>query len=236
MAITIETTQNVRIDYEMASIGDRVLGAIVDTFILVAYIVGVILILRGIELDLGTAGMVLLYLPIFIYDLVCEIFLDGQSFGKKAMRTKVVKVDGTEAGIGSYLLRWLLRPVDMMFMLGLLVIAVGGKGQRLGDLAAGTTVIKLKGRLSLSETLMPELTDAYTPTYPEVTRLSDRDVAIIREVWSASRNQETRATVGALATRVAAVLGITTPAEVDRFLETVVRDYTYFTQGEERFR
>jgi uncharacterized RDD family membrane protein YckC len=234
MAISIETTQNVQIDYEIASIGDRVLGSIVDGFILLAYIIALLLLIGAIDVELGPAWMVMFYLPMFLYDLLCEIFMEGQSFGKKAMRTKVVKVDGSEPGVGSYLLRWLLRPVDSFFMLGLLVIAAGGKGQRLGDLAAGTTVIKRKPRLTLDETLMPEVDEAYVPTYPEVARLSDRDVAIIRDVFSASRRQQTRATVNALAVRVATILGIETPADVDAFLETVVRDYTSLTRGEQR--
>jgi uncharacterized RDD family membrane protein YckC len=234
MGITIETTQNVRIEYEIASIGERVLASIVDTFIMIAYVVAVVLIIQGLGIEPGMALLVILYLPILLYDLVCETNMNGQTFGKKAMKTRVVKVDGSEATVGSYLLRWLLRPVDSMFMLGLLLIAVGGKGQRLGDLAAGTTVIRIRPRLSLSETLMPELAEEYTPTYPEVTRLSDRDIAIIREVWSASRTQQTRSTVNALAARVASILGIDVPLEVETFLETVVRDYTYYTQGEER--
>lgn len=231
MAISIETTQNVTIDYEIASLGDRVLGAIIDTLIIIAYIVAVSLIIDALEAEIGIAGGVILFLPIFLYDLACEVSLNGQTFGKKAMRTRVVKLDGSEPTIGSYLLRWLLRYVDLMFMLGLLVIAVSGKGQRLGDIAAGTTVIKNKPRISLSETLMPEVDEQYSPTFPQVALLSDRDIAIIREVWSAGRRQSTRATVNALAARVATVLGVEPPADVDRFLETVIRDYTYVTGG-----
>jgi uncharacterized RDD family membrane protein YckC len=234
MAISIETTQNVTIEYDLASVGDRILGQIVDSFVILAYFVVMVLLIGAVRFEIGIAGLVILYLPILLYAPLCEIFLDGQTLGKKAMKTKVVRVDGTEPSVGSYLLRWLLMPIDQTFFIGLLLIAIGGKGQRLGDLAAGTTVIKIRPRFSLYETLMPELEEEYTPSYPEVTSLSDRDIAIIREVWAAGRTQTTHSTLVALAERVATVIGVARPADPELFLETVVRDYTWYTQGTER--
>jgi uncharacterized RDD family membrane protein YckC len=228
MAISIETTQNVTIDYDVASIGDRVIGAIIDNVIQVAYVVLMVWLLTRFEP--GPAILVIAALPYFLYNLLCEIFLDGQSFGKKALRMKVVKLDGTQPSIGAYILRWVLRLVDQTFFIGLLVLAINGKGQRLGDIAAGTTVIKLRPRLSLSETLMPEVEEQYVPTYTGVTRLTDRDVAIIREVWSAGRKLSNHETLDALAARVATVIGVDTPANPNAFLEQVMQDYAYYTQ------
>ena len=52
---------------------------------------------------------VILYLPFFFYDFLCEIFLNGQSIGKKILKIKVVKIDGTQPGLGSYFLRWIYK-------------------------------------------------------------------------------------------------------------------------------
>ncbi|MBC8144163.1 MAG: RDD family protein [bacterium] len=240
MAVTVETTQNVAIEYDIASVGERVISMIIDGVVLVSYALLLVLLIDAFELagSVNGALLVVLYLPVFLYDLLCEVFLNGQSFGKKALKIKVVKVDGSQPTLGSFLLRWLLKAVDSFFMVGLLIIALGGKGQRIGDIAAGTTVIKLRPRVSLLDALMPEPDVTYMPRYPEVTRLSDRDIAIIRDVWSASRHQDSRATITALALRVATVMGseelLQSPGYPghDKFLETVVADYAYYTSGD----
>src|SRR5688500_15490689 len=106
MPVTVETTQNVTIEYDIASLGERVVASIVDVLVIMAYVYGLITLIGALPFlaDLGYALIVLLYLPIFLYDLLCEVFLDGQSFGKKAMRIRVVKLDGSEPTLGSYLL------------------------------------------------------------------------------------------------------------------------------------
>ena len=65
---------------------------------------------------------------------------------QKLINIRVVKVDGSTPSIGSYLLRWLLFPIDgpITSGLGLLVVLLNKNNQRLGDLAAGTMVIKEK--------------------------------------------------------------------------------------------
>ena len=62
-----------------------------------------------------------------------------------------MRLDGTRPGLGDYVLRWLLRPIEVIaFTSGVrqpcITILLNGKGQRLGDLAAGTTVVSLLRR------------------------------------------------------------------------------------------
>src|SRR5690606_34920667 len=111
---------------------------------------------------------ILFYLPVIFYHLLCEVFMDGQTFGKKAIDIKVVKLDGSQPSVGSYFLRWLLQIVDLPFFgaIGIITILVNGKGQRVGDLAAGTTVISLKHRTGIKDTILarPVMADHdYTP-------------------------------------------------------------------------
>src|SRR5690606_12148888 len=97
--------------------------------------------------DTHTVVTNLLYLPVlFLYNLVCETFFGGQSIGKKSMGIKVVKMNGHNPTVGDCLLRWCLRIVDIGASLGALaaiLVSSSEKGQRLGDMAANTVVIRL---------------------------------------------------------------------------------------------
>src|SRR5574341_1922061 len=161
--VRITTTQNVEIEYEVASIGDRILAGLVDGAVWLGYVIGAPVLLFEVlnvgDKKFGIALTVALYLPAFLYDLLCESLMDGQSLGKKLLKIKVIKLDGSPPDFGSYLLRWLLRWLDVTICWGgiaILTILINGRGQRLGDLAAGTTVIKLKPGVGFRETIFAD--------------------------------------------------------------------------------
>ena len=146
---TIITGQFVRISQTPASIGERLMALIIDYFLIGLYILSTITLLSKLSLPSGFSlffFLCVVYLPILGYSFLCEMFNHGQSFGKKLINIRVVKVDGSTPSIGSYLLRWLLFPIDgpITSGLGLLVVLLNKNNQRLGDLAAGTMVIKEK--------------------------------------------------------------------------------------------
>ncbi len=188
--IEIQTTQNVNIEYTVASLGDRVIGAIIDNLIVIGYFIATIflvILLRNqlFITDYSWAIFIILYLPAFFYNFLCETFLNGQTFGKKIIKTKVVKLDGTQASVGSYFLRWLISPIDIYFTygsVGLITILINGKGQRLGDLAANTTVIKLKSEVKLEDTILRATPTNYEIRFPQVNQLNDSDISIVKEV------------------------------------------------------
>jgi len=192
--IGIETTQNVDINYRIASLGDRVIAQILDTLIIWGYFFALIILwiylfdsYSNSPYFYPVALFIILFLPAFLYDFIFEVFFNGQSLGKKIMKIKVVKIDGTQPGIGSYFLRWILKPIDVFFTYGavaIITILINGKGQRLGDLAANTTVIKIKAYVKLEDILVPELKENYNTEYPQVSVLSDNDIQIIKDVLS----------------------------------------------------
>ena len=149
--VGIHTTQNVFIHHQLAGLGDRIGAYLLDLAIIVAYGFAVFFIIALLEMELSNSLMLVFFLPVFFYDLLFEILMDGQSPGKRQLRIKVVKLDGTQPTLGSYILRWILRPIDVLFYGGvaILCIVIGGKGQRLGDIPAGTTVVKLAKDSSL---------------------------------------------------------------------------------------
>src|SRR4029077_19753394 len=116
--------------------------------------------------------IVVLVIPFALYNLLFEIFMNGQSPGKRAMDIKVLRLDGTPATVGDYIMRWLFALVDVHLFSGLiavLCIAIGGKGQRLGDMVAGTTVVKIieEATVTASEVFVPQDT-GYTAVFPQV--------------------------------------------------------------------
>ncbi|MCW3084531.1 MAG: hypothetical protein JWP12_1897 [Bacteroidetes bacterium] len=228
--IRIQTTQNVDIEYEVASVGDRLLASLIDYSFFFAYALIALFIIGVIGRHWGPLGL-LLFLPLAFYHLLCETFFNGRSFGKMILKIKVVKIDGSRTGFGGYLLRWLFRIVDISLVSGsvaLITIVVNGKGQRLGDLAAGTTVIKMKQRVQLSDTILNKVKPEYTVVFPEVSRLSDNDVAIIKEVMRISVQTNNTEAIDKLFMKTKDTMGITTNVPPSQFLYTVLQDYSYY--------
>lgn len=231
--IKIQTTQNVDIEYELASVGDRILATLLDYLFFFGYILLVFLFIGiiGSHIEDNLWLLVILFLPILLYDLLCEMFFQGKSFGKMIMKIKVVKLDGTQAGFGAYLLRWLLRIIDTrMFSGGIALIAIlaNGKGQRIGDMAAGTTVIKMKQKVTIKDTILNKVKPKYTIVYEEVSKLSDSDIAIIKEVMQVSLRTGNQQAIDRLAKKTKETMGITTNLPHTQFLATVVQDYTQY--------
>src|SRR5436190_12628521 len=93
--VKVITANNVEIEYEVAGIGDRAVATLIDWLIMIAYGFLVFLVLENSSLG-NNPSMILqisLYLPIFLYHLLCELLLDGQSFGKKVRKIKVIMLD-----------------------------------------------------------------------------------------------------------------------------------------------
>ena len=135
---TIMTGQFVRISQTPASIGERLMALIIDYFLIGLYILSTATLLSELSLPSGFSlffFLCIVYLPILGYSFLCEMFNHGQSFGKKLINIRVVKVDGSTPSIGSYLLRWILFPIDgpITSGLGLLVVLLNKNNQRLGQ-------------------------------------------------------------------------------------------------------
>ncbi|MGB3850093.1 MAG: RDD family protein [Tunicatimonas sp.] len=227
--ISIQTTQNVRIDYVLAGIGDRILAYLIDLLIIVAYASALGLLFASLSLEPSLTIFILLALPAFMYHLLCEALLDGQSVGKRQMKIKVVKLDGSSPGLGAYVMRWILRLIDMNVFGGgiaVLCIAITTRDQRLGDLAAGTTVVKVKGQ---ETTPVFATDDDYQPTFTEVTRLTDADIDTIQRVIKAHRDSGNTEPVLATALKVQQTLAVQSDMRPLQFLFTVVRDYKHLT-------
>lgn len=236
---TIITGQFVRISQTPASLGERLLALIIDYSLIGFYVFSTATLLSDLSLPYGFNLIFLycvIYLPALFYAFLCETFNHGQSLGKSAMNIRVVKTDGSTPSISSYLLRWLLFPIEGPITggLGLFVTLLNKNNQRLGDLAASTMVIKEKNyrKIHVSLDEFDFLTKNYHPSYPQSADLSLEQVNVItRALESNEKDRERR--VAMLATKVQELLSVT-PREDSRekFLQTVLRDYQYYALEE----
>ena len=188
----IETAQNITINQNTSHLGERMLAYIIDSFIIVCYTILVVVFLVSLEIDIEDqwAFYLILTLPAFFYYLLFETLMDGKTIGKGAMKLRVVKLDGSKPNFGNYFVRWALRIIDVSLTSGgaaVLTILIRGKGQRIGDIAAGTTVISEKKRVSLNDTLLRELPEDYKPTFPQVTVFKDQEMQTIKELYDKSK-------------------------------------------------
>lgn len=231
----IETAQNVSIRQNVANIGDRVLAFGIDGLLLVAIEIVLALVVRAVNLDTSAEWVTFLIfgLPLFLYHLFWETFNNGQSLGKAAMKIRVVKLDGSKPAFSNYLVRWLLRFIDITITSGgvaIVSILLNGKGQRLGDLAAQTTVISERDASNLRQTLMVEVPKDYQPTYPQVTILSDKDVQTIKNVFDKAKREGKHKIILALATKLSKKLDVQPEEAPLQFIENIITDYNFYTQ------
>lgn len=237
VTLDIQTAQNVPLALEPASVGERVLATVADIAIGVAWYILVLVIgVDWIGLPLSQAvAVVLLMLPLLLYHLAFEVFFEGRTPGKMLLKTQVARVDGAQPTLGQYLLRWLLRFVDVSFTFGvgaLLSIVLSSRSQRLGDLAAGTTVVRRRQRVRLGEVLYPPAPAGHVVEFPEAEGLSDADVRTLRAVLVRLRLSKRDARATALARRAKKAVEkrlelepVDMPPEA--FLKAVVRDHVF---------
>ena len=235
--IGIETGQNVIIKQEVANVGERIAAQLLDYVIIFSYFIVTAMISENlIKWSNGDVFMVIAMIPVYFYSLLSETFMQGQSLGKKALKIKVVKIDGSQASIGSYIVRWLFRLIDIHLIfysgiIAIITIAVNGKGQRLGDIVAKTSVISLKRTKKIDDTIYVEIPDDYSLIYTEVDMLNDIDIKTIKDVIKQYKKDVSRPIgISMLKKTYAAIkkkTGIDTSEIPLLFLENILKDYNH---------
>lgn len=242
--IEIRTSQNVVIEYELATLLDRFLSQMIDVAV---FYMSYILFFTGFSAvfakwmnDWGFTFFALFTISGFlIYLLLFEVLSGGQTLGKKVMKLRVVRPDGREAALGDYLIRAIFMLLDLFLSLGVLgamLIGSTTRSQRLGDLAAGTTLVRLQNKTSFTlEDLSRIVTlDNYQPQYPSVKQLSEEDVLVLKQLlqrYSKWPNAAHESAVNLAVDNVSKRLGIQAPRTgKTEFLKTIIRDYIVLTR------
>lgn len=238
-SIDILTGQNVIIRYQSATILHRAIARVLDYFFIFAFVFSFsyffwdMMFDRYPRRDIDIIPIVLIFLLALGYHFIFESILGGRTPGMMIVKIKVTNIDGSTPGIGAYFMRWLLSPVDLLFwgIVGALFIILSRNHQRLGDMAAGTIVVKTNPNLSfdLDESYYV-FSDDYEPTFIHVDRLTDGQIAFISNFLIEPKNQNAVSeSVIELANKVKAILNTESNLDDRKFLETVVRDYNYYT-------
>lgn len=234
----------------------RLLAYIIDLVLLYVYLrLSIFLILDGVGLSESTVGftLIMILLPLLFYTLLTELWMNGQTLGKRVLRIRVVSLDGGEPTLGQYLIRAFARFYEwgaIIFLLfwgngiGLMalifggitcciIIAVSQKGQRLGDILAGTVVVNTRTKLSVEDTIfMNVATTDYQVTFPNVMRLSDRDINTVKGVLQQAKKSNNYDMCNRVAYKVKDVLKINSDLYPDHFLEKLLEDYNYLATKE----
>ena len=230
--IKVTTAQNIDIEYEQAGLFHRGAAYLIDVGLMAIY-GGAVAVILGIAGELVfkiSTVLILIYLPIFLYHLIFEIFMQGRSPGKHWMKLHVVRLDGTQPTIGNYVLRWMPRVLETnVFLYGgiaLVAMLLNDKGQRLGDMLAGTTVVRQKKKVDLRDTIFRKVENTYQPVFPEVEKLSDKDVGLIKELLDTGNRTGNQKLIYDTAVKVANVMEVRPEGYAAvRFLEAVIKDY-----------
>ena len=152
--VTIQTPEGLDLQLSLGGVGSRFTAALVDFLIqnAIVFAAAFALVGAGVLTDIdGGIGLgvatfsVVLFLVIFGYDILFEVFAAGRTPGKRLAGLRVVRSGGEPVGFLTSAVRNLLRLVDFlpfMYAVGMVCILVTSRNQRLGDLAAGTLVVR----------------------------------------------------------------------------------------------
>jgi hypothetical protein len=164
---------------------------------------------------------------------------NGQSWGKRALGIRVVRLDGREPGFGDYFLRAVFHLIDSLLSAGILaalLISTSGKNQRLGDMTANTTVIRARHyqRFKLCDILKISTLGEYQPHYTAVRKLSEQDLLLVKNAigrYQSFPNAAHQQAINELSQKLKDILEIDEiPRDKIAFLKTLIRDYIVLTR------
>ena len=233
----IVTGQNVHIEQTAASLFLRGLAWVIDILVLVFFqFIGFSLglaISAAIKSETVTIVFFILFEVIILsYPLLMEVFFHGQTLGKKVCSTQVVRVDGTDPTLSDYMLRWILLFIDFPYcLIGMVFIIFTKNSQRLGDLAAGTTVVNKHqyGDLYNDLRLFEYAEKNYKPKYPEAANLSSGQAEVLESSFEIENWNKRALFHQRLAAKIVEMLKIDQGNLSDAFfIKKVYTDFQYY--------
>ena len=246
--VKLDTGFNIEVEFAITPFHKRFFAWVIDFVVLVAYSLLMGKLLTGVDASENLWIFVLIGLPPLFYHLVCEVALNGQSVGKKAMSIKVLTQDGGQPSLSQYLIRWIFRLADfpvwvlpaiaygalpwwcaIFLFSGIASVLSTPLTQRIGDLAAGTIIIDTKTHTSWEDTVFTELETNYRPRFPQVMQLTDKDLNTLKSIIGTVRKKGDYDLSMRIAERIKSKLGIQSDQDSLDFLETLLKDYNYYS-------
>jgi uncharacterized RDD family membrane protein YckC len=273
----IDTPENIEFSYAIAGIGSRFLATVIDTVflalvqLLLLLVVGLAIgLLEAMEVGLQHLDSIFLavwsllsFLFLWGYYIFFELFWNGQTPGKRAIKIRVVQRGGRPVGFAAAVIRNLVRVIDFLpgfYGIGVLIMFIDRQARRAGDLAAGTLVVKDRLSVSLDSlarqaersarpvrppsSIGPEQpaairasSSSFTPTIPNLDRLTTADYNLVQNFLRrrSELGKESREQLGQqLAENIGARVGLTLKkSDHQKFLEYVAYEYRLMREQEE---
>jgi uncharacterized RDD family membrane protein YckC len=226
--VRIDTAEGVALELTLAGVGSRFVAALLDNMI-EAVVVGAAALIVYVAGAGGGFGVALLTIVVFAvlfgYDILFEVLNGGRTPGKKRVGIRVVRTGGEPITFFPSAVRNLLRLVDILpiaYLIGTISILVTKRNQRIGDLVAGTIIVRERGRKDLPSP--PQRVAAPPPAW-DVSAVTRDELMAIRAFLD-RRSALTDAARADLARTLAAglrrkVAGATNELGDERFLEQV---------------
>lgn len=242
--LSVETPEQININFHKAGIGSRFFAALIDTtlLLLIAFVGSYVneKLLGDMRSVLGNwvaaINGIIIFALFWGYYMVFEIVTNGQSPGKRILGLRVIRDGGYPINFADSAIRNLVRVVDFLpfgYCIGFTVMLINGNWQRLGDLAAGTLVVKTSSKsLELTapgtEASMPNINispeDFIYLDLIQPDMITDIELGMIREflsrrsTLSEARRIELAQTIGK---PLVEKMGGDSPIQYGKFLEEV---------------
>jgi uncharacterized RDD family membrane protein YckC len=196
----------------------------------------------------------IIILPVILYHIICEVTMNGQSVGKRLLGIRIVNENGGRASISQFLIRSLIRTSDYMILIiivygamfgpyiiwillgsiGLLItdiilVVSNKKSQRLGDILAHTILVNTRAKGSMEETVFMEVADNYVPVFPQIMKLSDKDINAIKSILDTARKKGDFNLAAMASEKIKSHLKIDSAIQPFDFLDTLLKDYNYLS-------
>lgn len=164
--LSVETPESVAFAYDLAGIASRAGALFIDTVLVALLILAELLAATLIYTAFGetlpesaffwvyAAVLVAGFLTTWGYFVLLEVLRNGRTVGKRILGIRVVRDDGGRIGLMDSIIRNVVRLIDMLpgyYGVGLVAVLFSAQNKRLGDMAAGTVVVRDAGELTLSE-------------------------------------------------------------------------------------
>jgi len=258
--IRISTVFNIDLSFEIAAFHKRLMAYFIDFALLLVYLFSMKYFLyagfgMSMENNMGL-DILAVSIPMLFYSLLAELWMNGQTLGKKLMSIRVLSLDGGEPTLGQFILRWITKVFEWPFLFGyiffslsavaayilvtgffgfivVIIIIISPKNQRLGDIAAGTVVVNTKSSMSVADTVFMDVARPdYKATYPEVMRLTDNDINTIKRVLIQTRKRNQYELASRVTSKIKDVLKIDSTLDDADFLEKLLEDYNFLATKE----
>lgn len=237
--LTIDTPEQVHLEFVLAGIGSRFLASLVDSLILVGVSLVVLLILTAALASslLGSTWVLAIYVLVAFcimwgYYAAFETLWKGQTPGKRVAGIRVIKDSGRPINVFEAIARNLVRIVDYapgFYGIGVVTMMLNAKHRRLGDFVAGTLVVHETSDREAA--LFFNTAQSSDFVFPQAAQLTLQEAELIEaflarrlDIPSAVRQQSAQR----IAEMIGSRLGITPdarPADNESFLELIVREF-----------